>query len=162
VIKEEFRTETVRALVRVWAETGFVPDWDGRPVLADALQDAGYSNDYILGELRDPEPISRYQIADFTELMPIPERLAGSDWQEAFAFAGEPGAYNSDPKNVPGDAPPRDPPVVDLSPFSRWDVEEVYSADDGENDGPNWVCYGRLQDGRYFFVDAGCDYTGWD
>ena len=24
------------------------------------------------------------------------------------------------------------------------------------------MCYGQLNDGRWFYLEAGCDYTGWD
>lgn len=34
--------------------------------------------------------------------------------------------------------------------------------EDGENDGEEWLCVGRLKDGRWFILSAGCDYTGWD
>jgi hypothetical protein len=49
--------------------------------------------------------------------------------------------------------------------FARWDISsvvEVISAALGENDGESWVCVVRLDDGRYGFLEAGCDYTGWD
>jgi len=51
---------------------------------------------------------------------------------------------------------------VSLARFTQADVAELLGADEGENDGANWVVYGRLKDGRYFFISAGCDYTGWD
>ena len=46
--------------------------------------------------------------------------------------------------------------------FSREDVAEIYGQVEGENDGPSWVVYGRLKDGRYFVAEGSCDYTGWD
>ncbi len=46
--------------------------------------------------------------------------------------------------------------------FDIEDVKEVYGYDDGENDGENWIIYGQLNDERYFFLSAGCDFTGWD
>ncbi len=46
--------------------------------------------------------------------------------------------------------------------FTLADVSEVIAAEPGENDGPSWLMAGRLKDGRFFFLDAGCDYTGWD
>jgi hypothetical protein len=48
-----------------------------------------------------------------------------------------------------------------LDGASRETVAEVLALREGFNDGPDWLCYGRLRDGRYFFVKAGCDYTGW-
>ena len=46
--------------------------------------------------------------------------------------------------------------------FGMHDVAEVLAWSEGENDGPSWLMVGKLNDGRYFFLDAGCDYTGWD
>lgn len=51
---------------------------------------------------------------------------------------------------------------VSLSPISIDDVTEVIAMQEGENDGPSWIMAGRVKDGRYFFLSAGCDYTGWD
>jgi hypothetical protein len=45
--------------------------------------------------------------------------------------------------------------------FGLDDVAYVIAAEEGENDGANWITVVRLQDGRYAFVSAGCDYTGW-
>jgi len=42
------------------------------------------------------------------------------------------------------------------------DIAELLGAEEGENDGPDWICWGRLHDGRYFVARAGCDYTGFD
>ena len=42
-------------------------------------------------------------------------------------------------------------------------VESFKAAlDEGANDGDDWICLGRLKTGRWFFLSAGCDYTGWD
>ena len=46
--------------------------------------------------------------------------------------------------------------------FTIADVANVFAASPGENDGPSWMMVGKLNDGRHFFLDAGCDYTGWD
>lgn len=80
------------------------------------------------------------------------------DWREAFGCAGDPeGEHNS------ADVRPAQPNSnVALTPFGRTDVETVFAIREGENDERNWLCYGRLKDGRYFFLSAGCDYTGWD
>ena len=172
MITEEYRTSTVMNLVQQWAQEGFPGDWQVRPILADALEDAGFgqgpSDDRLtrrqrnlLNQLRGEDEVYRYDLSYFADLIVLPS-LANGDWAEAFAFAGEPGAYNSAPANSPKAAVPRVPDVVDLKPFSRWDVKELFWSDEGENDGKNWVCYGQLKDGRFFFVSAGCDYTGWD
>lgn len=57
--------------------------------------------------------------------------------------------------------------VAQLGPHQRItmtveDVVEITHASVGENDGPNWLCVGRLNDGQWFSMVAGCDYTGWD
>lgn len=78
------------------------------------------------------------------------------DWREAFGFAGGPdGCNNGTPMRVEG-------ATVDTDAFSREDVVEVIGITAGENDGEPWEVAGRLTDGRWFFLTAGCDYTGWD
>lgn len=81
------------------------------------------------------------------------------DWGEAFAYAGE--------KLDACDGQPHRPQVVingDCSdaPFSRADVIRIVASSDGEYDGPDWIGIFKLKDGRYGFLAAGCDYTGWD
>ena len=75
------------------------------------------------------------------------KELEGYDWEQAFLYAS-------------GD------PVVGAEcaqgSFNREDVAELIGIVEGENDGDNWVCAGRLNDGRWFCLSAGCDYTGWD
>ena len=46
--------------------------------------------------------------------------------------------------------------------FTAEDVTEVIAHEEGENDGERWIAVLRLKDGRYAFIAAGCDYTGWD
>ncbi len=41
-------------------------------------------------------------------------------------------------------------------------MTEILGISEGENDGPDWLLFGQLKDGRFFFLSAGCDYTGWD
>src|SRR5688572_32434561 len=93
---------------------------------------------------------------DETVKMEIP--MDNYDWREAFACAGDPeGEHNS------ADVRPAQPSsTVSLAPFGRADVEQVFAIREGEHDERNWLCYGQLKDGRYFFLSAGCDYTGWD
>ena len=45
--------------------------------------------------------------------------------------------------------------------FTRADIAELYLVAQGDNDGPDWVAVGRLNDDRYFLASGGCD-TGWD
>lgn len=79
----------------------------------------------------------------------IPPELEGYDWEEAFAYTD----------NASGALPGAS---YDLDGFQREDVAEVYGTREGENDVAEWLVYGRLHDGRYFYLTAGCDYTGWD
>lgn len=44
---------------------------------------------------------------------------------------------------------------------TREEVAEVLAAKEGSRGGSEWLMLGRLKDGRYFFVKASCDYTGW-
>jgi hypothetical protein len=57
------------------------------------------------------------------------------DWQEAFKYANG---------------------------FNIGEVAEIRNAIEGENDGDEWIIWGRLNNGRWFYLHAGCDYTGWD
>lgn len=85
------------------------------------------------------------------------KQLEDYDWEYAFAYAGEPNSYGApDIREVlPGSG-------VSLEPFTRAEVVEIIGQSEGENDGADWLCAGRLEDGRWFFLSAGCDYTGWD
>jgi len=51
---------------------------------------------------------------------------------------------------------------ISTKTFSREDVSTIIQSEVGENDGPDWIIYGTLNDGRYFAARGGCDYTGWD
>lgn len=42
------------------------------------------------------------------------------------------------------------------------DVAEVVRTYDGCPDEENWLVVLKMKDGRWCFVEAGCDYTGWD
>lgn len=68
------------------------------------------------------------------------------DWKEAFVYGRE----------------IRTATHCDKAGFGIDDVAEVLSADPGENDSQSWMMAGKLKDGRFFFLDAWCDYTGWD
>lgn len=73
--------------------------------------------------------------------------LDNYDWEQAFVFAGG-------DNGTEGGASAR--------PFTREDVVRLFFLDPGENDRQPWRCAGRLKDKRYFYLEAGCDYTGWD
>jgi hypothetical protein len=84
------------------------------------------------------------------------EELNTWDWQEAFGYAGEPKTY-AFKQNIESTG-------EDCSTklFTREDVSVILGMIEGENDGAPWRIYGQLFDGRYFYLEAGCDYTGWD
>ena len=74
------------------------------------------------------------------------------DWRYVFAYAD--GGQSS-----PSFVPPTPDKVA--APFDRLSVAEVLASVEGENDGPEWAAILRLHDGRFAYVEAGCDYTGW-
>jgi hypothetical protein len=82
--------------------------------------------------------------------------LDAYDWSEVF---GEGTGGNCTP------IIPSGPPLVtnlNLSTFGRVNVVEILGQEEGENDGADWIVWGKLDDGRYFIARGGCDYTGWD
>ena len=86
------------------------------------------------------------------------KQLDSYNWGYAFEYAGEPGSSYGSPdirEALPGSG-------ADLSPFGREDVTKIIGRSNGENDEADWLCAGKLKDGRWFFLSAGCDYTGWD
>lgn len=81
-----------------------------------------------------------------------------SDWIEVLGYAGKDATYasNAKPPTPVGEDPPHG------EPFGMNDVIEIIAADPGENDEQEWVCALELADGRFAYIEAGCDYTGWD
>ena len=75
------------------------------------------------------------------------DRLKSYDWEEAFRYAAMP--------QVVGRA------TVSTNEFTRDDVKLIISIADGQNDGASWIGAFQLCDGRYAFLSAWCDYTGW-
>ncbi len=93
------------------------------------------------------------------------ERLNNYDWANVFGYAGEKSEDSGDWQNcIHGYKLPRS--VVgntcELTPFTRNDVKRIVGLVDGCNDEEDWVGVFELLDGRYAFLKAGCDYTGWD
>ncbi len=72
------------------------------------------------------------------------------DWQAAFSLErlGPPQAAI----NCTG---------MSVAPFTIGDVAAVIDKREGENDAESWIMIGQLADGRYFYLTAWCDYTGW-
>lgn len=77
------------------------------------------------------------------------QELESYDWQEAFRFGG----------NVSAALIGND---ISTSGFNVGDVQRIVWMDEGQNDGDPWLALGELKDGRWFFLSAWCDYTGWD
>lgn len=49
--------------------------------------------------------------------------------------------------------------------YASWhpaQVAEMIASSEGQNGGDNWLLVVKLADGRYSFLSAGCDFTGWD
>lgn len=84
-------------------------------------------------------------------------RLDDYDWAQVFGCAGEPDQCN-------GAVISKALGSEDISdaPFTRSDVAEILALSEGENDGADWLIVVLLHDGRFAFIQAGCDYTGWD
>ena len=47
------------------------------------------------------------------------------------------------------------------APFSMDDIVDVIAASEGMNEIEDWVAVVKLKEG-FGYVEAGCDYTGWD
>lgn len=77
----------------------------------------------------------------------LEEMLDSYDWQEAFPLA-------QPPDLVAGASCSKDE-------FTREDVEYVVGSVEGQNAGDSWLAVVKLKDGRYAFITAWCDYTGW-
>jgi hypothetical protein len=80
------------------------------------------------------------------------------DWEEAFAYAS--GVSVSGDAQIPISTINDDD--VSVTPFTREDVKELIAHDLGENDEAEWIALMELKDGRFAYLRAGCDYTGWD
>lgn len=80
--------------------------------------------------------------------MNVNELQDNSDWRHAFEYALE-------PQRCAGDS-------ADLGPANLTDVTDVIGFSNGYNEGDEWVGVFLLRDGRYLFLAAGCDNTGWD
>lgn len=46
--------------------------------------------------------------------------------------------------------------------LSADDVDYTVAASAGENDESDWLAIVKLKDGRFAYISAWCDYTGWD
>jgi len=90
-----------------------------------------------------------------------PETMAEDyDWKQAFGYGGQPDTHAI--YEGPCEPMPCEGSECSLEPVLVENIVEVIQAIEGENDGADWIAVVRLKDGRYAFVQAGCDYTGWD
>ncbi len=90
------------------------------------------------------------------------KELDDGDWSEAFDFAGaKEGCGNNAGGSKVGRALPNDADT-NLDPFCREDVKRIIAMVEGKHDEQDWLICGELNDGRFFALSAGCDYTGWD
>lgn len=78
----------------------------------------------------------------------LDEIVGSPDWEAAFNEAGAPS--NPLTREVAKDG------------YAPKDIKRVIAAEDGENDGDNWLGLFEMADGRFLSLRAGCDYTGWD
>jgi hypothetical protein len=84
------------------------------------------------------------------------DALNDYSWAEVFGEGSGGNCTSISPNRAPHDK------KTSTVTFSREDVKKIYGQVEGENDGPDWVVWGRLSDGRWFVARGGCDYTGWD
>lgn len=85
--------------------------------------------------------------------------LQDYNWESAFSCASGSAQGGCDWAKTPDPAPGS---ATRVDPFNREDVVDIEGISEGENDERDWLVCGRLRDGRFFFLAAGCDYTGWD
>lgn len=80
------------------------------------------------------------------------EQLTDGDWIEAFAYGRSPTRAN--PLDV----------AISLAPVELDAVVEVIASriERGDYAETDMAIVGKLADGRYFALEAGCDTTGWD
>ena len=79
------------------------------------------------------------------------------DWDAAIQEAMGPGYWG------PDDSTHYVHEEMKASQKSLWNgVASVLASSEGENDGPSWMTIFFMHDGRFAFMEASCDYTGWD
>ena len=78
----------------------------------------------------------------------LPE-LDDYDWKNAFEYACKPDECPVGHK-------------MDTSGFTREDVMRIIYKKEGANEAEDWEIVCQLWDGRFAYLRAGCDYTGWD
>ncbi len=84
------------------------------------------------------------------------------DWKEAWAYGGKHEGTEAGNQGGPVSPTVCEGGSCSSEPLGASDIAEVIATSVGENDEREWVAVARLKDGRYAFVAAWCDYTGWD
>lgn len=87
-----------------------------------------------------------------------------SEWEQVFAYAGNKESPEYSLASA-ADVVTRvmgTPESCSTDPFAREDVASIFALSAGEPDEKSWLIAGQLKDDRWFYVEAGCDYTGWD
>ena len=52
--------------------------------------------------------------------------------------------------------------AMSYADFTEDEISKVIVSDEGIPDENDWLALFEMKDGRYGFLSAGCDYTGWD
>ena len=52
--------------------------------------------------------------------------------------------------------------AMEYAKFKFEDIKTVISAVEGENDGADWQLVVELKSGKFAWLSASCDYSGWD
>lgn len=52
--------------------------------------------------------------------------------------------------------------LTPLTPFAEGQLAMAEACAEGAMGREKWLVFGQLHDGRWFFLEAGCSYTGWD
>lgn len=114
---------------------------------ADMLMDQ-----YMIGSVHDflAEILPKEITTKGWDSMAVRSMLDDDNWSSAFEEA----------MCCISPAPPYSRMSLDV--FTREDVAGISHLRYGENETMAWICIGQLKDGRWFNLEAGCGYTGWD
>ncbi len=52
--------------------------------------------------------------------------------------------------------------ALNYADFSLDEIKNIIALDEGYNDGDSWLLVVELDDGKFGYLSAWCDYTGWD
>lgn len=112
----------------------------------------------LLGDITAHAAIRAYRERKGLELE-IPSEFDDYSWTQAFGACG---AGNT---HIAQDIRPGlDPNFNDLRPFDRGDVKRVIASTKIEGSYAETTCLALMElwDGRFAYLDASCDSTGWD